>query len=273
MNIAFPALLVFALVLPGFICRSAYFDTEKTDLSNQPFSVEGTVSFVLSIALHLVWIQLSSAFSPILGFPVYVNVDDVFTLLSHTSENATQAALLNISNNIYPISTYFISLYIASWCLGTVAQMSVKHFELDIKFPTLFKFDIPWFYQFKRVVLVSKDEHGDTVKTVITKDKYPKFFVMITCAVTRPDDTYLYSGALDDFFFKKDGTLDRIVLTAVYRRKISSDDEEKNAIDRASPPFYAIEGHRVIIRYEDISSLSIEYILDYPDPPDTDKAS
>lgn len=251
MNIAFPALFLFILVLPGFICRASYFATEKTDLNTQPFSVDGTLSFIIALCLHFIWMHLAE----IWGYPI--NLNHVFSLLSHSSENAVSVAFSNIAPNIYPISVYFISLYVGSWGIGVLTQYGVRWLELDAKLP-FFKFDIPWYYQFRRVVLDVEDETGKVIKKVVSTVG-PKRFVMLTCAVTLSDETYLYIGVLEDFFFKKDGTLDRVVLNAASRRKISDDESALEAVDTNSPPFHPIQGDKIIIKYDDISSLNIEY--------------
>lgn len=255
MNIAFPALLLFILVLPGFICRFTYYESEKTDLNNQAFSIEGVLSFILSIVLHLIWMGIAH----VLGRPV--DTGHVLSLLSHSSETAVTAALSNAADNIRLVSIYFLSLYFVAWALGLLAQTLVKYFSLDINgtLSFIFKFDTPWYYQLKGRVVRTILRNGELVQELVYLDK-SKPYVMVTCAITRPDDTYLYRGILDDFFLKRDGNLDRLVLSAPMRRKLSAD---------SSPELYEIPGDAMIIKYDDVSSMNIEYMSlpnDIPPP-------
>jgi len=257
MNIAFPALFLFILILPGIICRRAYYATEKTILSHQPFTVEGAISIVLAIPLHLLWILITEIVSRVFTIDLSVNILHVFSLVSFASENFTEKALVNASSNIYPISIYFISLYIFSWVTGTGIRYYVQKRQLDINGPlsTIFKFDTPWYYLFKGVVTKKNvNSNGKTKREFLSgSDRY----IQVTCAVTRPDHTYLYVGALDKFYFKRDGSLDRIVLAAASRRKIEDDDAAKDQANLSLPPFYLIEGHALVLKYDDISSLNI----------------
>jgi hypothetical protein len=89
----------------------------------------------------------------------------------------------------------------------------------------------------------------------------------------------LYWGVLADYFFNADGTLEKIVLEDAQRRDLSDDDEFLEGSDDFSDNddssgrdqkghktpiederFYPIRGHFLIIRYEDVVNLNIEYL-------------
>ena len=55
MNFALPALVVFALLLPGFIARSQIKVVERQSLDYSPFGQVVTEAVVWAAALHTVW--------------------------------------------------------------------------------------------------------------------------------------------------------------------------------------------------------------------------
>lgn len=255
MNIALPVLVIFILILPGIICRSSYYITEKTVLSHRPFTVEGSISLIVAAVLHLLWITIANN----LGYDVKFQY--VFALVSNAPGELTKEAINNVSEYKAEIAVYFFTLFASSWGMGAAANRLVKRLDLDIKGPlsTIFKFDTPWYYTFKGLVEESEEKDG---KLVVTKgylaDSFT--FIQVTCSIVRPDDTYLYVGVLENFYFKRDGSLDRIVLAIPSRRKLTDDARAKSQADRTKEPFFVIHCKFLIVKYDDVSSLSIDFI-------------
>jgi hypothetical protein len=254
MNIALPALFLFMLVLPGIILRSTYYATEKTDLSHQPFTTEGSISLIIAIIFHLAWIPISKyVWKP-------VNIEYALSILSFSSDKITPEVIRNISENIYPISAYFGSIFIASWALGLSGQKLVREFGLDTdkRFSSIFRFDTPWYYLFKGLIKDTETppiNEGQNKDSKYIKDDYD--FIQISCTIARPDHTYIYIGALVDFYFKDNGELDRIILQSVSRRKMIDDKQAENITNLKQPPFYEVIGYAMVIKYDDISSMNV----------------
>ena len=58
MNIAFPAVLIFLLVLPALIFNLAFYRTENTPLKDISLSHKTMVGSAVAISLHSVWLLL-----------------------------------------------------------------------------------------------------------------------------------------------------------------------------------------------------------------------
>jgi hypothetical protein len=61
MNIAFPALLIFLLILPGLVFNSSFYKIENTPLTYIPFTSKTIISSVVTIILHTLglWILIN----------------------------------------------------------------------------------------------------------------------------------------------------------------------------------------------------------------------
>lgn len=268
MNFAFPALLVLLLLLPGIAFRKAYFISEQTDLSFQPFGLEGVYYLIGAIAFHLVWIFLSNkCFVP-------VNLEHVFALLITVSEQSMKLALNNAVENHALVALYFLSVTAAAGFAGKLLQRIVLSNDLDRHgfFSTIFSFDTPWYYFFKEEQSGIDTPAGSRSRSAIDRfgDEDERGFLSVTCAIERGQETYLYSGALDRFYLARDGQLDRLVLKAPYRRKISDDEEAlRHGPYDPDGPFFLIPTETLVIKYSDVTSLTVSYI-EY-DAPASDK--
>jgi hypothetical protein len=244
-NVAFPALLTFLLILPGYIFRGAFTRSERTQLDNRPFTSETVKSLIIAIFLHTFWLQLSKLFSPItIDYHVFL------ILFTSVRGDLLELAINRSANHIPAFTTYLVTIYIFSYTLGLLAQKMVIKYKLD-RHPLLselFKFDTPWFYLFKGF-----NDEGDEAD-----------FVKLAVTVQQVEATYLYYGILEDFFLTETGNLDRIVLSSVVRRQLTADDAiligyEEARLSKEEVRFYEISGDRLVLKYRDISSLNIEY--------------
>ena len=78
----------------------------------------------------------------------------------------------------------------------------------------------------------------------------------------------LYTGVLEDFFFDEGRALDRLVLSNVSRRQLTSDKmiaPDMNEVNEMR--FYAVEGDYFVLRYSEAITLNIQYLkLQEEDP-------
>ena len=77
--------------------------------------------------------------------------------------------------------------------------------------------------------------------------------------------SFLYYGVLEDFYLDSSGQLNRVVLSDAMRRPIESDDSNSSftstySSSNATTRFYDIKGDRLILKYEDIKNINIEYL-------------
>ncbi|MCG8070450.1 MAG: hypothetical protein N0C86_00545 [Candidatus Thiodiazotropha taylori] len=244
MNVAFPALLTFLLILPGFIFRGAFTRSERTQLDNRPFTSETVKSLILAIFLHALWLKLTNLITTIsIDYQVFL------TLFTAARGDLLELAINRSAVHMPAFITYLMSIYICAYLFGLIAQKLVIKLKLD-RHPLLsdfFRFDTPWFY-----LLKGFNDEGDEAD-----------FVKLAVTVQQVEATYLYYGILEDFYLTDSGNLDRIILSSVVRRQLIADDASVDQEDAEQPGearrFYEISGDRLVFKYKDITSLNIEY--------------
>lgn len=249
MNVALPALIVFLLLLPGFIFRSRLKRVERTSLDYSPFGHIVAEAVMWAVAAHLVWI----GFVHLLSYRIEASV--VFGLLGSDPGAQTKAAQ-QVAGEFTAVSAYFVTLLFASYAVPSIGRTLVERYRLDREsspFSRFFRFHgAPWYY-----LLTSADfDEGDEPD-----------FIVISAIVDVAGAAVLYVGVLDEFFVDLDGRLDRLVLQGVSRRPISSDkpgarEEEQGA------RFYEIEGDYFVLRYSEAITLNVQYVrLSLPTEP------
>ena len=67
----------------------------------------------------------------------------------------------------------------------------------------------------------------------------------------------LYVGVLNNFYFDKDGQLERLILQRVKRRPMSAD---KSADGQDIERFYPVDGDSFVLRYAEAITLNIQYV-------------
>lgn len=244
MNLALPALVVFVILLPGFIARSRHKQAERLSLDYSPFGAVVSEAVVWALALHLSWL---GAVWLLAGRVLRAEV--LFQLLS--SDAAAQShALQAVAADMAPIGGYFASLVAFAHLGPTAWRALVVRFGLDrVGAPAsrLFRFhEAPWYY-----LLSGADfEPGNR----------PDFIAVsaIVDVATRP---MLYTGILDDYFVDRDGQLDRLILQDVMRRPLDADKPGAGATTvPGESRFYRVDGDYFVLRYAEAITLNIEYI-------------
>ncbi|HEY4081996.1 MAG TPA: hypothetical protein VGM81_15000 [Burkholderiaceae bacterium] len=244
MNIALPALIIFACLLPGFIFRSRLKLVESTSLDYSPFGRVVSESIMWAVALHTLWVL---AFCPVHG-----DVADLGLVLKLLSSNLTVHgdALDKVAGQTGRIIPYFGSLYLAAFLVPTGIRKLISTCRLDrygSATSWLFRFhDAPWYY-----TLTGAD---------FTRADQPDF-IMVTAIVDVAGQPILFKGVLDDFYFKSDGALDRLILEDARRRPLSED--KGLSAPEASPVdenFYFVDGDSFVIQYDQVITLNIEYV-------------
>jgi hypothetical protein len=244
MNVALPALLIFAILLPGFLFRQNFKRTEKTLLDFKPFGEATIKSVVDALLLCSLWSGLTYVFTP-----YYVDFATLLALLTGSAQpEAYKRAIEQTSKHALPIVVFFGSLYVFSGLWGRLLRIIVQKKKLDRRdssFGGFFRFDTPWFY-----LLKGYDE-----------SRVPDG-VYIAAVVDISEGPYLYVGVLRDYFFTESGELDRLVLSLVTRRKLASDnraseDAEKN---QTEDRYYPIAGDYFVLKYSDVTTLNLSYI-------------
>jgi hypothetical protein len=244
MNVAFPALITFLVLLPGFVFRSRLKLAERTSLDYSPFGHIVTEGVLWAVVAHTLWLTLAYC---VLGR----SVDATLLLKLLVSEPQGQAAATAaVGRDFGWVSGYFVTLLLAVFATARIARILVTKYRLDResgRFNAIFRFhQAPWYY-----LLTGAD---------FEIDKVPDFIV-VSSIVNVAGKAYLYTGILEEFFVDAEGKLDRIVLQEVMRRPIASDKTAAEA-DRqeAASRFYPIDGDYFVLRYSEAITLNVEYV-------------
>ena len=267
MNLAFPALFVLLLLLPGILLsysyRRGFF--RRSPITLGPIKDEIGRGIVLAVLVHLValslswlcggWVPRTDVF-----LAVFADVGDV------TPETAAEEFMAGL--------WYLAAINGAALVVGLIGHGIVRYWELDLKRERL-RFNNEWHYLFSGEARKFPREREADVD-----------FVFVSVVVEQGEDSILYWGLLSYYFFDRTGTLDKIVLTDAQRRFLtpesdrepeSSDNGETDSSDEgesnpsgdretedvnlplSSDRYYSIRGEYFVIEYEGVQTLNVEY--------------
>lgn len=233
MNIAFPAFFIFALIIPGFIFLNSYEKVENTTIEKKPFDVSTSLAFFYALILHAFLIMMMTLFTN-----SDINVEICLKLLTGT-KTLPETDLAIVKDSAPQIFIYFASAYLLSFIFGKLAQKVV--FALNPYKSSKFAFDTPWYYELKGKLSETQDAQ----------------LIKISCLVDSNNGVFLYYGVLEDFYLDSSGKLNRIVLSGAMRRSLNQDEDSDTDEGRS---FYEIKGDRLILKYEDVKNVNIEYL-------------
>lgn len=250
MNLAFQALAIFALALPGIILKNSYRNGFFWDRPRQqsPIAEEVAYSLLLACALHSVYAPIVNRY-----WPIDLNAV-VILLLGQYGKDGEHLAGTVAALTIYPgrIFGYFVVLYAASGALGLAAHGVVRRLRLDLK-SRFFRFNHQWHYLL----------HGEIANFPESNVEVRSFdFISIACVVDTDAGSFLYVGVLDAFYFNKGGELDLLVLTGAMRRPIDTSKEDASG---AKPDYFFIDAEYLYLKYSDVKNVSIRYVALSPE--------
>ncbi len=218
---------------------------------NQPLPDRIAYSFIIAVLFHGVW----AFFAPILT-NYHIDLRSVLMLLIGNYGKDSEffdSVLRSLVDFPQQVFWYFISLYVSSAAVGLLIHYIVRNYKLDRKHKLL-RYDNPWYYLLKGEILEFKEK--DKRWTEIPNAK--SLNVYLTAVVHHSQGDYLYRGIVDEFYFDKDGNLDRVLLLQAHRRKLDVD----RAVGDTSDPitrYYRIVGHYFSLKYSEIHTLNIQY--------------
>lgn len=245
MNIAFPAFFILILIIPGFIFQNSYEKVENTTIEKKTFDVSSSLAFFYALLIHALLISILS-----ITTSFEISYEICLKLLTG-SKSIPQADLIAIEKNVPQIFYYFSTAFVFAFISGKIFQKII--FALNPYKSSKFSFDTPWYYELKGKLSETQDAQ----------------LIKLSCLVDSKDSSFLYYGILEDFYLDSRGQLNRIVLSNVQRRYIELDDADAllqmmddNSQHRThqNDRFYKIKGNRLILKYEDIRNINIEYL-------------
>ena len=257
MNVAFPALLLFFIVLPGFIFFYTFKQTEKTVLDFSPFAASTIKSIVIAAVLQTIGVALVFLCTAYQFQPQYF----LMLLIGGTNTSGLRVAdaVQNLSNHAVGITGYFAALYLFAGISGFALRQLITKRKWDVSdsiFGDMLRFDTPWYYLFN-------GNRDDSVAGVV-----------IAAIVDLKDGSFLFTGILSRYFLDDTGQLDRLILVNTQRRSVRADRTDSAAEPDRIPlsptlddldlteRFYGIQGDYFVMRYHEIITLNIRYLYE-----------
>jgi hypothetical protein len=242
-NVAFSALLVFLLLLPGFLFRTYFKRAEKVVLDIKPFGQAAIDAFLAALVLDLVWYWGAALLTS-----YRVNFNALLTLVAGDKSANFDGAIATVAADPWHPGVFFASLYAFAIVAGYGLRYAVTRWRLDRRGAPLanfLRFDTPWYYLFT----------GYDRPT-------PPDGVAIGAVVCLGSTAYLYTGVLIEYFLDDQGQLNRLVLASAARRPLSDDEAASGDQDRPliDERFYPIEGDYFVLRYSEVLTLNVRYL-------------
>ncbi|WP_211468282.1 hypothetical protein [Collimonas silvisoli] len=244
MNVALPALIVFLLLLPGFIARSRFKRAERISLDYSPFGQIVTEAMLWNCVFHPLWL-LTSAY--LFGR----TLQPLLLLELLSSDPAGQSkAIQGIAAQFSWICAYFLSLYAGAWVVPNCFRFVIIYFGLDRAGSSWLALwlrfnDAPWYY-----LLTGAD---------FDEEQRPDL-IAVSALVNVAGQAVLFTGILQDYFFDTSGNLDRLILQQVMRRPLVADKENDATVEQDLARFYGVDGDYFVLRYSEAITLNIEYL-------------
>jgi len=245
MNFALPAVVVFILMLPGFVARSRLKRTERRQLDYAPFGQIVTEALVWACLLHMVWLQICEFITGLRFNPALA-----VGLFSSDAKRQAQA-LDTLASQAPDITVYLVSLTLLAYILPSLLRWAITRWRLDREGSLISPWcrfsDAPWYY-----LLSGADFEVADMPDIIS----------ISATVELGDDTVVFTGILDSYECLPDGTLDRLMLEQATRRPLGRAPTEPPHDALASQNHFAEvqEGDLFVLRYAQILTLGIEYL-------------
>ncbi len=292
MSIAFPALVITILILPGIL----FFYTYRRGIGPSPIILQSVQSEIVygilfSIPIMLVMVGLINW----LPFPD-VDYDAVIALLTNwhgADDTDIEKNIRALSQNAGLILFFVVITNACSIVSGYLLHAFVRYYRLDLRIDLL-RFSNEWSYLFSGQdyamnVLREEKEKEALRQRMETYDEDPLAGALArrrikvrrwqipaaeikakeqeidlhVAAVTiqQGNEVYIYRGVLDQYFFDKKGELKKIVIMYPQRRNIK-DDHQTVIIDGKevqTEGFYDIDGHYFVIEYDRVLNLNLYF--------------
>ncbi|CAM1360816.1 conserved membrane hypothetical protein [Tenacibaculum litopenaei] len=247
MNIAFVTLLIFIILLPGFLFISAYHSGKfsrryvKTSIFN-----DASRAIIPSIIFHsLAYIIIRNCS----WFKSYISLRSLGILLLGSKNDILISEVFqqDIGNFVFEIFSYIIISVVFGFVTGKLVVGIIRKYHLDLTY-SFFRFDNEWYYALTGEILGWK-ENGGVERYKNFEENDPAVFVDVLSNFG--GELYIYSGFVLDFYLDEDG-LDNLHLDSCYRRKIDDSIDEDES-------FIPMEGQIFLIPSETILNVNISY--------------
>ena len=250
MGLAFGALFLAILLLPGIIFRYAYLRSDSLR-KTVDFSLLSEAVFVLipSLLFHLVGLGLASYIGRAIN-----RVPDIGTFYHLVSGQVLEGnELLNLERGLLPFVLYILLLSILAGWLGILTQTWVLRRGWDDHF---------------KLLRIYNDWDKYFTGHSVSRDPRRTFdYVQVDVVVQSGEGDILYTGALANYSLNQEQGIDRIFMEVVYRRRLSDDLILSDTVLADLPPanreedprYYNMPGDYLVIPFSQIRNLNISY--------------
>lgn len=260
MSLAFQALVVLFLLLAGLIHRHSYNGKLSKDLvlpqNFPPLTSESVKIIIATVLLHGLWVGMANILGQtFFNFRVDLSSALFFIMGDYSTAADLRRAMRALIDYPYPVMLYFLSLYAFAALSGLALHRFVRGANLDIKYRSL-RFNNEWHYLLYGEIMSFPESQHDPVPMIDG--------TIISAVLEGNEQGFLYVGVLVDYFFDRDGNLDRLLLRKVCRRNITADrpeGEEPKPHYWEDARYYQIDGDYFMLRYADIKNLNVKYLV------------
>ncbi|SNB27062.1 conserved membrane hypothetical protein [Flavobacterium psychrophilum] len=240
MNIAFTTILLFIILAPGFIARSAY-NSSKLSINdaNKNIVNELTWSIIPSLTLHTLFIGLLHNLSS-----YYIDFQQLGNLiLDVTTSNKAEDSFKQLGDFKYAIFSYNLILFTFSFFIGIAfRKWVIRKYGLD-RTVRYFRFSNKWHYIFSGECLDFED----------VPDKYEEItdkIINVLCKVN--GKSILYTGEFFNYYIDSKGDLEAVHLRSPIRRDLDKDGGKQE-------DYYVIASRYLVIPNADIININFRY--------------
>lgn len=239
MNIAFTTILLFIILAPGFLARSAYNSSKLSIVdSNRNIVNELTWSIIPSLTLHTFLIALIQNFTDY--FIDYKQLGNL--ILGVTTSNKAEDSFEQLGNFKYAIFSYNLILFTISFIAGYYLRAMVRKLKIDRNY-RYFRFSNKWHYIFSGECLDFPDV-PDQFSEITDK------IINVLCKVN--GKSVLYSGEFFNYYIDNKGDLEAVHLRNPIRRYFEKDNGENQ-------DYYVIPSRYLVIPNSEIININFRY--------------
>lgn len=271
-NFAFTTALILLLALPGYLFRACYYSGEFTrQLLSRSWTDDVAKAILFSVPFHVVTLSVFErlqhahwmAHTLYAELPFRVLVDQYSDPSQYLKGSIAGIISALYSNQSYVLAYYGFVLTLAFLC-GHGLRHLVWEYELDVKFPALFRFKSEWIYQLmgRGKLFVPHENWLCRMLGIAGAGSVPhEATIVILDGVTdqpseRPGRGQLYSGIVSGFTVDEKGGLSEIVLVKAKRGKFLG----KTPFAGAEFVLEEIPGRAFVLRYSAVKNLNLTYL-------------
>lgn|SRR5690606_15446437 len=241
MEIALGGIVILIILLPGISFRKGYFSEE--------FSNQYTIRDFFQLFINTLFPSLISylIFLPITYFifGYYYDFRILLGILS-SSEKLVENSINQINYFKFEILAFQIIINTVSFAFGYKLKDFILKNSYDAK-NKFFRYKNVWHYLLSAKFMLFKRSQIELIR-----DKIEDIDItFIDALLTLGEHSYIYTGILVDYELSTDGGLELLYIKNAQRKFIS----EKN-----STKYKDIDGHIIILKYDNIINLNLSFI-------------